>query len=35
VPWLLDAFYRIVAVYVNAFTAAGGVLIAITATLEA
>jgi hypothetical protein len=34
-PWLFGAFNRIVATYANVFAAGGGVLTAITATLEA
>ena len=35
VPWTPDALDRVVAINANVFAAGGGVLIGITATLEA
>jgi hypothetical protein len=35
VPWTADALDRVVAMQANVFAAAGGVLIGITATLQA
>jgi hypothetical protein len=35
VPWTPDALGRVAAMHANVFAAAGGVLIGITATLEA